>query len=339
MQAPLVDERARLAARYREMSDLELAELAKEESSLTETARGLLRTEITRRGLALAVLMSPMDRPPDPSLILLRVFRDLPDAFLARSVLDSADIDCALFDENFIRLNWFYSYAVKEVKLVVDSEEAPEALALLDAKPTESFLASTGEYVQPRCPVCRSFAVSFMALISSAAYALAYFTVPVPLRRQAWFCSDCKHQWSDSGTPVPGLRWPLIATLWSLGLFVAMVALAAGFGPLFAWFWCGYVLLSAVCLARFAAHRKFMHAFIVGFVVGCVEWLAICSFCLRHGGQIRNSGTIVILPYGTVFISALQGLVLVVLTWFAALLIPERGDMGRGSTSERAQHE
>lgn len=139
MPALLEDERARLARRYAEMTEAELADLAEQGYSLTDVARELLQAEISRRGLALAVQTSPTDQHPYPHLIVLRRFRDLPDAWVAQSVLDSAGLESSLFDENIIRLDWFYSYAMKEVKLLVDSEDAADALALLDAKSPDSF--------------------------------------------------------------------------------------------------------------------------------------------------------------------------------------------------------
>jgi hypothetical protein len=49
---------------------------------------------------------------PDPQeesrrFVILRRLRDLPDALLAKSILDSADIECFLGDEITIRMNWF----------------------------------------------------------------------------------------------------------------------------------------------------------------------------------------------------------------------------------------
>ncbi|HKS81601.1 MAG TPA: hypothetical protein VJR23_08845 [Candidatus Acidoferrales bacterium] len=99
------DERARLARRYAEMPEAELSALAEKAYSLTEVARGLLQAEISRRGLALAVQTSPTDPNSDPQLIVLRKYRELPDAWVAQSVLDSAEIESTLFDENILRLN------------------------------------------------------------------------------------------------------------------------------------------------------------------------------------------------------------------------------------------
>jgi hypothetical protein len=313
------DERARLAQRYAEMSEAGLAELAENGYSLTESARGLLQAEISRRGLALAIQTSPIDLHPDPHLIVVRRFRDLPDALVAQSVLDSAGLQSSLFDENIIRLNWFYSYAMKEVKLMTSLEEAQDALALLDAKPPDSFHATTGEYVQPRCSACQSPAVSNKPLIGAAAYTLAFFGVPISFRREAWFCRACHHQWSDTGEPLPELHWPLIATLWCLGFLVAIVAFAGGINDVFVWLWCGWVAISAVGIARIATHRRFIHAFIVGFAVGSIKWLATCSFLNRHAGPSDPGIIVVLILMGTVYIGTLQALILAAFTWLATL--------------------
>lgn len=44
--------------------------------------------------------------------VLLRQFRDLPDALVVKSILDSAGIECLLGDENIVRLDWFWSNLV-----------------------------------------------------------------------------------------------------------------------------------------------------------------------------------------------------------------------------------
>jgi hypothetical protein len=321
MPAPLDDERSRLAGHYRNLNDLELTELAAQSPSLTPTARELLRSEIQRRGVALAVLDSAAAPPASPNLVRLRRFRDLPDALIAQSVLDSAAVDCFLFDENYLRLDWFRSYFIGGVKLMVSNEDARDAATLLDAKHPDSFLASTGEFVQPRCPVCQSYAVSFMPLIDSATYALTYFGVPLSLRRESWFCSDCRHQWSPSGEPLPELHWPIIAALWTAGCMIAILMVAVGLSSIIKWIWCGYILLAAVCLARFAVHRKYLHAFIVGFVVGCMDWLALCTYLVRHGDPEGVFTVGVVLFSGMVYLAALHGFVIVAVTWLVSFIL------------------
>lgn len=159
----------------------------------------------------------------------------------------------------------------------------------------------------------------------SAAYALTYFGIPIPFRREAWFCKDCRHQWSDTNEPLPSLQWPLIATLWSFDFLAAIVIFFAGIDRLAIWLWIAFVAISGASLTRFATHRRFMQAFIVGFVVGCVDWLAVCSYYYRQGGAILNSTAPIVFPYGISYIATFQGIIIVAVTWSVATLVRRRG--------------
>jgi hypothetical protein len=64
--------------------------------------------------------------------VVLRSYRDVTEAMVDRSKLESAGIKCILYDDNLFRLDWFVSNAVGGVKLVVPQNEAAEALKLLD---------------------------------------------------------------------------------------------------------------------------------------------------------------------------------------------------------------
>ena len=126
-------EQQRLAKLYADMADGELEKLAGEAGSLSDVAREVLQLELSRRKLGIALQM-PGARdgqawPPGP--VELRRFRDLPDALLAKSILDSADIECFLIDENIVRMDWLWSNLVGGVKLWVRPEDA-DAAELLD---------------------------------------------------------------------------------------------------------------------------------------------------------------------------------------------------------------
>lgn len=62
---------------------------------------------------------------------MLRQFRDLPEALVAKTILDSAGIECLLGDENMIRMDWFWSNAMGGVKLWIREESATAAATLL----------------------------------------------------------------------------------------------------------------------------------------------------------------------------------------------------------------
>jgi len=207
-------ERERLAALYKEMSDLELEKVGRDPGALTEWARDALQEEFTRRGIKwkpesrlpkrvadgeiLVRLRSYQDRnsaeldkdfldserirsflyeqqrfevsdptlgseqerfrllvrsqdlsfaeqqliqrdereriPPNPTRpVALRRYLDLTEAIVYKTALESAGIDCFLYDDNLVRLDWFYSNAIGGVKLVVGEDSVAEAEEVLAA--------------------------------------------------------------------------------------------------------------------------------------------------------------------------------------------------------------
>ncbi len=136
--------------------------------------------------------------------VVLRRFRDMPDAFLFGSVLDSAGIECYLADENTIRMDWFWSNLLGRIKLCVRKADADEALSLLEQSVPEKFdVEGVGEYQQPRCPTCQSLKVSFRGLNKAVDYTRAVLGGPRPLHRSLWECDACGHQWPESTEKPP----------------------------------------------------------------------------------------------------------------------------------------
>jgi Putative prokaryotic signal transducing protein len=196
---PRRNERGRLAERYGDMTDSELAEVAQNAFSLTDVAREVLTHEIARRKLAVEIQTMHPEPVPPPKLVVVRVFRDLPEAMLAKSVLNSAGIRCVLDDTNTIGMNWFWSNAIGGVKLRVSQEDAAAANELLNQAPPESFDAgSAGEFTQPRCPSCGSLEVSFQELVKPIAGLSLYIGLPAPVHRTGWNCRMCGHRWDES---------------------------------------------------------------------------------------------------------------------------------------------
>lgn len=127
------EERNRLAAHYAEMTDTELIDLARDRSTLTDDALSVLESEFTRRGLPFEQSQPPAARDADDTkLVILRQFRDLPEAVAAKNALDAAGIPCFLADANTVRMDWLWSNALGGVKLWVREEDVPEATGLLD---------------------------------------------------------------------------------------------------------------------------------------------------------------------------------------------------------------
>ena len=45
----------------------------------------------------------------DTDFVMLRRYRDLPEAVIVKSIVDAEGIDCVLSDENLVRMDWFWS--------------------------------------------------------------------------------------------------------------------------------------------------------------------------------------------------------------------------------------
>jgi hypothetical protein len=103
MSRPTLEE---LATLYRSMDEAQLIELAQEYDRLTEVAQSTLRAEFAARKLEPPELRGPRPYLESQQLAVVGRYRDLPQAQMAKSLLESAGIECYLRDENTIRIEW-----------------------------------------------------------------------------------------------------------------------------------------------------------------------------------------------------------------------------------------
>jgi len=208
-------ERARLQGLYRSMTDAELDRIASDPASLTGAARTVLQQELTSRGRA------PLPDFPTPEAeaerraetdreahslepVLVRRFRDLPEATVAKGLLDSVGIESVLADDNLIRLDWLYSNFLGGVKLLTRRKDAELAKTLLEQGALEQFeVEGVGHYEQPRCPKCGSMDISLDGLHKPASYASLLVNVPIPIVDAGWRCHSCGHGWEEREEPPP----------------------------------------------------------------------------------------------------------------------------------------
>ena len=133
-------DRERLRAVYAAMSDLELQKVSGDPSALTDWAFEALREELSKRGLDWAGKDMPIpskmvhvetevDLGNKP--VILRKYRDLPAAFVEKSVLEEAGIECFLQDDNVVRMDWLWSNAMGGIKLIVREKDAEDAEKIL----------------------------------------------------------------------------------------------------------------------------------------------------------------------------------------------------------------
>ena len=63
--------------------------------------------------------------------VTIAVFHSQPEFLLARTRLESADIECFAYDENMLRIGGWHSHILGGIKLQVRESEAQDALAIL----------------------------------------------------------------------------------------------------------------------------------------------------------------------------------------------------------------
>ena len=115
------------------MSDGELIKLALESSALSESAWDALEDELDRRRLEVPEQESApqVSLPEMRDLVVLRAFRDVPEALLAKGRLEASGIECFLADENMVRMDWFISNLLGGVKLLVQPADFSKASRIL----------------------------------------------------------------------------------------------------------------------------------------------------------------------------------------------------------------
>jgi hypothetical protein len=198
--ADFEDEQADFDSRYSAMSDRELLKIAQQPWLLSDTAFDALEDELERRGLDLPEPESPpqVSALEKRNLVMLRRFRDIPEALLAKGKLESAGVECFLGDENTVRMDWLWSNLLGGVKILVTPEDFAEASEILN-EPIPAILEFEEKeiYDQPPCPKCRSLDISFQEVYKPVAYASLLVSFPFPIQRSGWICHTCGNTWED----------------------------------------------------------------------------------------------------------------------------------------------
>jgi hypothetical protein len=190
-----------LATSYAQMGEAELMELAQAYDSLTDPAQGALRAEFARRNLEPPMLEDVGYEVERRNLVTLRRYRDLSEAIVARSLLESAGIYVFLRDENLVRLDWQVSNFIGGIRLQVEGKDEAAALDLLTQPiPTTIPFGGEANFLQPRCPKCGSTSITFEGQSRGAALAsLSVLSVPLPFgRRETWLCHSCESRWEET---------------------------------------------------------------------------------------------------------------------------------------------
>jgi hypothetical protein len=189
-----------LAASYAKMGEPELVELARSYDSLTDSAQAVLRAEFGRRNLDPPIIEDSDDVPDRRDLVTVHRYRDLSEAIVARTLLESAGIYVFLCDENLVRLDWQVSNFIGGIRLQVEAKDQREASELLSqSTPVVIPFGGEADFFQPRCPNCGSTDITFQGSSRGAALASLYvLSLPLPLGRETWLCNSCESRWEPT---------------------------------------------------------------------------------------------------------------------------------------------
>lgn len=188
---------------YAAMNEQELMDVARSYDSLMDPAQSALRAEFARRQLEPPVIEEE-EELAQRTLVTVRRYRDLSEAIVARSLLESSGIAVYLRDENLVRLDWQISNFIGGIRLQVEEADREIAVGLLDQPIVDPIqMDGSVDFEQPRCPKCGSNEITFEGSSRGAALAsLSMLAVPLPLGRETWSCEACGTRWEESDSGV-----------------------------------------------------------------------------------------------------------------------------------------
>jgi len=197
------DYAAELILRFSGYDKEELVRVARFRDELTDEAQVVLQAEFARRGLALPEQAEADEEMEERQLVTVARYRDLSEAIVARSMLESSGMVVFLQDENLVRLDWQISNFIGGIRLQVEKANEATAREMLTQLGPEvvDFAGDEGvpAYTQPACPKCGSADVSFRGTARGPAITALYLlAVPLPTGPKTWGCNACGTRWADS---------------------------------------------------------------------------------------------------------------------------------------------
>ena len=131
-------------------------------------------------------------------LITIAQYRDLPQAGLDKSRLESQGITCFLDNEFTIGVNWLYSTALGGVKLKVFERDAARAKGIIqeDYGAAPATVSAEAEFPpQATCPQCGASAITTKNYTRKFAAISLLFSLPLFFFLRRYRCNSCHHKW------------------------------------------------------------------------------------------------------------------------------------------------
>lgn len=138
------------------------------------------------------------------TFVTVRRYRDLSEAIVAKSLLESAGIPAWIRDENIARLEWQYTNLLGGVRLQVESSNKAAGEEVL-AQPIPATVAfgEQENFEQPTCPACGSIDITYEGASRGAALvSVTMLSLPLPHGNTSWRCNSCGARWHDTADDV-----------------------------------------------------------------------------------------------------------------------------------------
>lgn len=131
-------------------------------------------------------------------LITIAQYRDLPQAGLAKSLLESHGLTCFLDNQFTVGVNWLYSTAVGGVKLKVFETDFAQAKQILQ----ETYISSAGaSHIEEdlanesACPKCGKPEIEIKNYTRKFAAISLLLSLPIFFFLKRYRCKGCGHRW------------------------------------------------------------------------------------------------------------------------------------------------
>jgi len=131
-------------------------------------------------------------------LITIAQYRDLPQAGLDKSILESQGITCFLDNEFTIGVNWLYSTALGGVKLQVLEVDVAQAKQILQESyncATEAGPAEEDLPLENVCPSCGAAEIETRNYTRKFAAISLLLSLPLFFFLKRYRCKGCGHRW------------------------------------------------------------------------------------------------------------------------------------------------
>jgi Putative prokaryotic signal transducing protein len=137
--------------------------------------------------------------------VTINRYRDLSEAIVAKSLLESAGIAAWIRDENVARLEWQYSNLLGGIRLQVSARNEEAAREALRQPIPETIAFDQQEnFEQPKCPACGSIDITYEGASRRAALvSVSLLSVPLPRGGTSWTCHACGARWRDTEDEAP----------------------------------------------------------------------------------------------------------------------------------------